>query len=108
MLSWADNAGSNVTGDDGEPGTGRDPESEIRGGIGLRVESGGWGIEPAIAYGSVDSEDDAFDGGLLDLTTRAWARLGGAFQLNGFVRYQSPPGTPSFVTVAVGLGLAIQ
>ena len=107
-LSWADNAGSNVTGDDGEPGTGRDPESEIRGGLGLRVESGSWGVEPAVAYGSVDSEDDAFDGGLFDLTTRAWARLGGAFQLNGFVRYQSPPGTPSFVTVAVGLGLAIQ
>ncbi|MCL7968874.1 MAG: hypothetical protein M8872_10110 [marine benthic group bacterium] len=107
-LSWADNAGSNVTGDDGEPGTGRDPESEIRGGLGLQVESGGWGIEPAIAYGSVDSEDDAFDGGLLDLTTRAWVGLGGTFQLNGFVRYQSPPGTPSFVTVAVGLGLAIQ
>jgi tetratricopeptide (TPR) repeat protein len=108
MLSWADNAGSNVTGDDGEPGTGRDPESEIRGGIGLRVESPGWSIEPAIAYGSVDSEDDAFDGGLLDLTTRARVELGGSFSLSGFVRYQSPPGTPSFVTVAVGLGLALQ
>ena len=108
MLSWADNAGSNVTGDDGEPGTGRDPESEIRGGLGLRVEGGTWGLEPAIAYGSVDSEDDAFDGGLFDLTTRARVELGGSFSLNGFVRYQSPPGTPSFVTVAVGLGLAIR
>jgi hypothetical protein len=34
--------------------------------------------------------------------------LGESFSLNGFVRYQSPPGTPSFVTVAVGLGLALQ
>jgi len=108
MLSYADNAGSNVTGDDGEPGTGRDAETEIRGGLGLRVESDGWGIEPAVAYGSVDSEDDAFDGGLLDLTTRARVRLGSSWSLNGFVRYQSPPGTPSFVTVAFGLGLAIR
>jgi len=108
MLSYADNAGSNVTGDDGEPGTGRDPETEIRGGLGLRYETGALGLEPAIAYGSVDSDDDAFDGGLLDLTARARVRLGTSLNLNGFVRYQSPPGTPSFVTVALGLGLAIR
>jgi len=108
MLSYADNAGSNVTGDDGEPGTGRDPETEIRGGLGLRYETGALDLEPAIAYGSVDSDDDAFDGGLLDLTARARVRLGTSLSLNGFVRYQSPPGTPSFVTVALGLGLAIR
>jgi tetratricopeptide (TPR) repeat protein len=108
MLSWADNAGSNVTGDDGERGTGRDPESEIRGGLGLRIDSGDWGLEPSVAYGSVDSDDDAFDGGLFDLTTRAWVQIGGSFSLNGFVRYQSPPGTPAFVTVAAGLGLAVR
>ena len=108
MLSWADNAGSNITGDDGEPGTGRDPETEIRGGLGIRYESGSsWGVEPTLAYGSVDSEDDAFDGGLLDFTTRAWVRFSPVVSLNGFVRYQSPPGTPSFVTIALGLGLAI-
>ena len=109
MLSWADNAGSNVTGDDGEPGTGRNPETEIRGGLGVRYESqSGWGVEPALAYGSVDSDyDDAFDGGLFDFTTRAWVRFSSVVSANGFVRYQSPPGTPSFVTVALGLGFAI-
>lgn len=108
MLSWADNAGSNVTGDDGEPGTGRDPETEIRGGLGIRYENGSsWGVEPTLAYGSVDSDDDAFDGGLLDFTTRAWVRFSPVVSLNGFVRYQSPPGTPSFVTIALGLGLAL-
>ncbi len=108
MVSWADNAGSNVTGDDGEAGTGRDPETEIRGGLGIRFESpSGWGLEPAIAYGSVDSENDAFDGGLFDFSTRAWVRFSPVVSLNGFVRYQAPPGTPSFVTVAAGLGLAV-
>jgi len=108
MLSWADNSGSNVTGDDGEPGTGRDPETEIRGGVGIRYESqSGWGLEPVLAYGSVDSEGDAFDGGLFDFSTRGWVRFSPVVSLNGFVRYQSPPGTPSFVTVAVGLGLAV-
>ncbi len=107
MLSWADNAGSNVTGDDGEPGTGRDPETEIRGGLGIRYENGSsWGVEPTLAYGSVDSEDDAFDGGLFDFTARTWVRFSPVVSLNGFVRYQSPPGTPSFVTVALGIGLA--
>jgi hypothetical protein len=109
MVSWADNAGSNVTGDDGEPGTGRDPETEIRGGLGVRYENeSSWGLEPVLAYGSVDSEDDAFDGGLFDFTTRAWVRVSSVVGLNGFVRYQSPPGTPSFVTVALGIGFAIQ
>ena len=110
MLSWADNAGSNVTGDEGEPGTGRNPETEIRGGLGVRYESqSGWGLEPALAYGSVDSDyDDAFDGGLFDFTTRAWVRFSPVVSANGFVRYQSPPGTPSFVTVALGIGFAIQ
>jgi tetratricopeptide (TPR) repeat protein len=109
MLSWADNAGSNVTGDDGEPGTGRDPETEIRGGLGVRYENGSsWGLEPVLAYGSVDSEDAVFDGGLFDFTTRAWVRFSPVISANGFVRYQSPPGTPSFVTVALGIGFAIQ
>jgi len=109
MVSWADNAGSNVTGDDGEPGTGRDPETEIRGGLGVRYENeSSWGLEPVLAYGSVDSEDDAFDGGLFDFTTRAWVRFSPVVSANGFVRYQSPPGTPSFVTVALGIGFAIQ
>jgi len=110
MLSWAENAGSNVTGDDGEPGTGRDSETEIRGGLGFRYANGSsWGLEPVLAYGSVDSDyDDAFDGGLFDFTTRAWVRFSPVVSANGFVRYQSPPGTPSFVTVALGIGFAIQ
>lgn len=108
MVSWGDNAGSNVTGDEGESGTGRDPETEIRGGLGIRFESqSGWGVEPAIQYGSVDSENDAFDGGLFDFSTRLWVRFSPVVSLNGFVRYQAPPGTASFVTVAAGLGLAV-
>lgn len=108
MVSWGDNAGSNVTGDDGEPGTGRDPETEIRGGLGIRFESpSGWWVEPAVQYGSVDSEDDAFDGGLFDFSTRLWVQVSPVISLNGFVRYQAPPGTASFVTVAAGLGLAV-
>jgi len=107
-VSWADNAGSNISGDEGGPGTGRAAETEIRLGVGLRYEApSGWSVEPAVAYGSVSADDPAFEGGLLDATARVLVPIGRVFSLQGFVRYQSPPGTPSFVSYAAGLGVAV-
>jgi hypothetical protein len=107
-VSYGDNAGSNIVADNGLIATGRAPETEIRGGLKLRIQSlGGWGIEPGIAVGSVSSDlSDEFSGSLLDASALLWTRLGQA-RLQGFVQYQSPPGTPSFWTVAVGLGLDV-
>lgn len=107
-VSWADNAGSNITGGEEGPGTGRAAETEIRFGVGLRYEApAGWSVEPAVAYGSVSADDPAFEGGLLDATARVRVPVGRVLSLQGFVRYQSPPGTPSFVSYAVGLGVAV-
>ncbi|MGI9038877.1 MAG: tetratricopeptide repeat protein [Gemmatimonadota bacterium] len=104
-VSYGDNAGSNIVSDAGLIATGRAPETEVRGGVKLRVQSLGWGFEPGIAVGSVSSDlSDEFSGSLLDASALLWTRLGQA-RLQGFVQYQSPPGTPSFWTVAVGLGL---
>lgn len=108
-LSYADEAGSNVLTGDGLTATGRAPETEVRGGLKLRFESPeGWGFEPGLAVGSVASElSDEYEGSLLDATTRAWVRLG-QVQLQGFLRYQSPPGTRSFWTVALGFGFDVR
>lgn len=109
-VSYADEAGSNVLTEDDLIATGRAPETEIRGGLKLRIESpDGWGLEPGVAVGSVSSDlSEEFEGSLLDFTTRAWVGLGEAVQLQGFARYQSPPGTRAFWTVALGFGLDVQ
>jgi hypothetical protein len=108
-VSYGDNAGSNVTTGEDRLGTGRTPETEVRGGLKLRVESpDGWGFEPGLAVGSVSSDlSDEFSGSLLDATTRLWTNLG-QVRLEGFVRYQSPPGTPSFWTFALGFGFDVR
>lgn len=108
-VSYGDNAGSNISMGDGSPATVREPETEVRGGVAVSIESpAGWGVEPGIAVGSVTSElSDEFEGSLLDATTRLWARLG-QVRIQGFVRYQSPPGTPSFWTVALGFGFDVR
>jgi tetratricopeptide (TPR) repeat protein len=106
-VSWSDAVGSDISGGEGEPGTGRDAETEIRLGLGLRYEApAGWSVEPAVAWGSVSADDAAFEGGLLDATARVRVPIGRVLAVQGFVRYQSPPGTPSFVSYALGLGLA--
>jgi hypothetical protein len=108
-VSYGDNAGSNITTGEERLGTGRSPETEVRGGLKLRVESpAGWGFEPGLAIGSVSSDlSDEFSGSLLDATTQIWADLG-QVHLQGFVRYQSPPGTPSFWTFALGFGFDVR
>ncbi|MFW6039621.1 MAG: tetratricopeptide repeat protein [Gemmatimonadota bacterium] len=108
-VSYADEAGSNVLTERGLTATGRAPETELRGGLKLRIESpSGWGVEPGLAVGSVASDlSDEFEGSLLDATTRLWVRLG-QVRLQGFARYQSPPGTRSFWSVALGLGFDVQ
>ena len=85
-------------------------EKEFRGGVRIRYESpSGWGIEPGIAFGSVTSDlDESLDGSLFDATVRAWASIGKQARIQGYVRRQSPPGTPSFWTVALGLGFSVQ
>jgi hypothetical protein len=108
-VSYADEAGSNVLTELGLTATGRAPETEVRGGLKLRIESpDGWGVEPGLAVGSVGSElSDEYEGSLLDATTHLWVRLG-QVRLQGFARYQSPPGTRSFWTVALGLGFDVR
>jgi len=108
-VSYADEAGSNVLTERGLTATGRAPETEVRGGLKLRIESpGGWGVEPGLAVGSVTSDlSDEFEGSLLDATTQLWVRLG-QVRLQGFARYQSPPGTRSFWTVALGFGFDVR
>lgn len=108
-VSYGDNAGSNIELEDGRTATGRAPETEIRGGLKLRVESpAGWGFEPGLAVGSVSSDlSDDFSGSLLDATTQVWVDLG-QVRLQGFARYQSPPGTPSFWTFALGFGFDVR
>ena len=108
-VSYADEAGSNVLTERGLTATGRAPETEVRGGLKLRIESpSGWGVEPGLAVGSVASDlSDEFEGSLLDATTLLWVRLG-QVRLQGFARYQSPPGTRSFWSVALGLGFDVR
>lgn len=108
-VSYADEAGSNVLTERGLTATGRAPETEVRGGLKLRIESpGGWGVEPGLAVGSVASDlSDEFEGSLLDATTHLWVRLG-QVRLQGFARYQSPPGTRAFWSVALGLGFDVR
>jgi hypothetical protein len=108
-VSYADEAGSNVLTERGLTATGRAPETEVRGGLKLRIESpNGWGVEPGLAVGSVTSDlSDEFEGSLLDATTHLWVRLG-QVRLQGFAQYQSPPGTRSFWTVALGFGFDVQ
>ncbi|MDT8436382.1 MAG: tetratricopeptide repeat protein [Gemmatimonadota bacterium] len=108
-LSIGDHSGTNISGDPGRPGSGREAETEVRAGLGLRYETPAWGIQPALAVGGVtdDREDEAFEGTLFDATTRLWVAVGRVARLQGFVRYQSPPGLDSFWTVALGLGIAV-
>lgn len=107
-VSYGDNAGSNILTDRGLTATGREPETEVRGGLKLRIESPDWGFEPGVAVGSVSSDlSDEFSGSLLDATTKIWANLG-QVRLEGFARYQSPPGTPSFWTFALGFGFDVR
>jgi len=108
-VSYGDNAGSNIAIEGGGTATGRAPETEIRGGLKLRIESpAGWGFEPGLAVGSVSSDlSDDFSGSLLDATTQVWVDLG-QVHLQGFVHYQSPPGTPSFWTFALGFGFDVR
>jgi hypothetical protein len=105
-VSYGDHAGSNVI--SLVESTRRAKEKELRGGIRLRYESpSGWGIEPGVAVGSVTSDTPVLDGSLFDATARVWASLGQA-RIQGYVRRQSPPGTPSFWTFAIGLGFSVQ
>ncbi|MFQ5529491.1 MAG: tetratricopeptide repeat protein, partial [Gemmatimonadota bacterium] len=105
-VSYGDHAGSNISGV--VQSSLRAKEKEFRGGIRIRYESpSGWGVEPGIAAGGVTSDTPALDGSLFDATARVWATLGQA-RIQGYVRRQSPPGTPSFWTVALGLGFSMQ
>lgn len=108
FVSYGDQAGSSFIG--ATSLARRAKEKEFRGGIRIRYESpSGWGIEPGIAVGAVTSDlDDELDGSLFDATARVWASVGKQARIQGYVRRQSPPGTPSFWTVALGLGFSVQ
>lgn len=106
-VSYGDQAGSSFIGSTSSER--RAKEKELRGGVRLRYESrSGWGVEPGIAVGSITSDlDESLDGSMLDATALLWASLTDQIKVQGYVRRQSPPGTPSFWTVALGLGLSL-
>jgi hypothetical protein len=108
FVSYGDQAGSNVAGVVAAPLW--SPEKEFRGGVRIRYESpSGWGVEPGIAVGTVTSDlDDTLDGSLLDATARLWASLTDQVKFQAYVRRQTPPGSPSFWTVAAGFGFSLQ
>jgi hypothetical protein len=107
-VSYGDQAGSNTSGLTSLER--REPEKELRGGIRIRYESpSGWGVEPGIAVGTVTSDlDESLEGSLFDATARLWASLTDQVKFQAYVRRQTPPGSPSFWTVAAGFGFSLQ
>jgi hypothetical protein len=101
-LYIGDTGGSNIV------DTGRQPEKEVRGILWLRYRpASGWVVDPAIAYGSVNSDLPGFSGSLFEGQLRLGAPIGKVSLIELFVRYQNPPGSDPFTTVALGFNLGI-
>lgn len=68
-----------------------------------------WGVAPGVSIGSVTSDDDAaFDGTLYEGQFRAWYSVTPLSRIQVFLRRQSPPGSESFTTVAVGFTIGVE
>ncbi len=101
-LYFGKTAGSNIV------ATGRQPEEEVRGILWVRYRpASGWVVDPAIGYGSVNSDLPGFSGSLFEGQLRLGAPIGKVSLIELFVRYQNPPGSDPFTTVALGFNLGI-
>lgn len=87
----------------------RAPAKELRVGLGARFESeAGFGVEPGVAYGNVDSEvSDELSGSLWDATVRLWYEFSRTVRATGFFQYQTPPGLPDFWRAGLGFRFGI-
>ena len=83
---------------------------DLRVGLAARYESAsGFGVEPAVFYGNVDSEDsEELTGSLWDASMRLWYSVSRTFAIDSFVQYQTPPGLPSFWRVGLGLRFGVE
>jgi len=109
MASYGDYFGSGFLGvPPGIPN--RAPAKELRVGLTTRYEPGsGFGVEPGVFYGNVDSDaSDELSGSLWDASMRLWYAVSRTFAVDSFVQYQSPPGLPSFWRVGLGLRFGIK
>ncbi len=109
MASYGDYFGSSFSGvPAGVPN--RAPAKELR--VGLTTRFGaesGFGLEPGVFYGNVNSDaSDELSGSLWDASMRLWYAVSQTFAIDSFVQYQSPPGLPSFWRVGLGLRLGIK
>ena len=88
----------------------RAPAKEFRIGLATRFEAeSGFGAEPGVFYGNVDSDaSDELSGSLWDASMRLWYAVSQAFTVDSFVQYQSPPGLPSFWRVGLGLRFGVR
>jgi tetratricopeptide (TPR) repeat protein len=108
IVSYGDYFGSGLGGvPEGVPN--RAPSKELRVGLATRYEStSGFGLEPAVFYGNVDSDfSEELSGSLWDASMRLWYAVSRTFAVDSFVQYQSPPGLPSFWRVGLGLRFGI-
>lgn len=65
-------------------------------------------VQPQVGVGSVSSErSDDLSGTLFDLLLEAAIPISRGVDVRGFVRHQSPPGSESFTTFALGLGFKV-
>lgn len=87
---------------------GRVPDREVRFSLGAtakpheRVT-----LRPALAVGSVDSDLEVRTGELFDATFQGSVRVAGPLSVEGFFRYQSPPGRSSFTVFGFGMGVGV-
>ena len=69
----------------------------------------GFGVEPGVFYGNVDSDvSEELSGSLWDASMRLWYAVSRTFAIDSFVQYQSPPGLPSFWRVGQGLRFGVK
>jgi hypothetical protein len=109
MASYGNYFGSGFGGvPEGVPA--RAPAKDLRIGLATRFEAeSGFGAEPAVFYGNVDSDvSDELSGSLWDASMRLWYAVSQAFSVDSFVQYQAPPGLPSFWRVGVGVRFGVR
>ncbi len=109
MASYGDYFGSGLGGlPAGVPN--RAPAKELRIGLVTRYEAdSGFGVEPGVFYGNVDSDaSEELSGSLWDASMRLWYAVSRTFAIDSFVQYQSPPGLPSFWRVGLGLRFGVK
>lgn len=87
----------------------RAPAKDLRVGLHVRYDrETGFGAEPAVAWGNVESDaSEELSGALWDATLRMWYGFSRNLAVDSFFQYQTPPGLPSFWRVGLGLRFGI-